>query len=551
MLSNALLDAVGVPIILCNSDGNVKKVNPAAKWSLNKMLGSTQLDTIMQIDPNFMSLRPLDNENRQIILKNLQFQVTVLKTEFAEEDCYLYLFPNSVATSEEFDTILDLIDDAIAITDKNGVIEKFNQSFYSLSGISLKGITGTYMCDRAGEVLYGEPVTLRVLREKKPMSMNMTYKNGTIITFTAIPQYDKSGEITRVVGTGRDVTKLIELEAKLREVEKVKDEYQRRLDEIGPYFGLNEVVLSSAKMEEIMRMAMKASRTDSPVFITGESGVGKEVIARFIHNNSPRKEKPFVAINCAAIPPDLLESEFFGYEEGAFTGAKKSGQRGLLDQAKGGTVFLDEIGEFPYKMQSKLLRVIQEQSYIRVGGSENIATDVRYIAATNLTKAELKDSSRFRQDLYYRLSVVPLHIPPLRERREDILPLIHHHLRQNNLKYNRNVSVTKPVIERLYKYNWPGNVRELKNLIERLVILAESDTVSEEDSLWIQQLGRDEQQGLDISITINKLVTLKKASETMEAILIKQALEEQGSVAKAAKILGVNPSTIHRMLHRN
>jgi transcriptional regulator with PAS, ATPase and Fis domain len=233
-----------------------------------------------------------------------------------------------------------------------------------------------------------------------------------------------------------------------------------------------------------------------------------------------------------------------------FTGAKKGGRKGLFYEATAGTLFLDEISEISLGMQSKLLRVIQEHEYTPVGSNKPIATDVRIIASTNLSQEELADGSRFRRDLFYRLSVIPIHIPPLRERREDILPLIRFFLRELNLKYDTNTRIANSLLPRLYNYDWPGNVRELKNVIERLIIVAGSDEVGEAEYDLINQMEMRKLPGKEEDISIARLLPLKQAMEKVEEILFKRAYQETGNIEKTAELLGINPSTIYRKMKK-
>ncbi|WP_219666709.1 sigma-54 interaction domain-containing protein, partial [Clostridioides difficile] len=302
-------------------------------------------------------------------------------------------------------------------------------------------------------------------------------------------------------------------------------------------------------MDNIKKVVKRAAASDSSIFINGESGVGKEIIARTIYKYSSRRDKPFIAINCGAIPNELLESEFFGYEEGSFTGAKKKGKKGLFEEANGGTIFLDEIGELPMQMQKKLLRVIQENTITRIGGSKPIKIDVRYISATNISHEDLRNNLKFRQDLYYRLSVIPVKIPPLRERKEDIVPLVNYFLKLYNEKYNREVEVSPKVIELLEEYSWPGNIRELKNIIERFVVLSAKNVIGEDEFNMLINLDMIDNETDDLSpIVVNGIMNLNDAYKIVDQIMISKAINKYGSITKAAEVIGIYPSTIHRKI---
>jgi len=293
-------------------------------------------------------------------------------------------------------------------------------------------------------------------------------------------------------------------------------------------------------MQEVFKTALKAAKTKATILLTGESGTGKELIAKAIHFESDRSKGPFIAINCAAIPENLLEAELFGYEKGAFTGALIS-KPGKFELANGGTIFLDEIGDLPLHLQAKLLRVIQDKTFERIGGTKSIKVDIRIIAATNKDLEEMVKDGSFREDLYFRLNVIPIYLPPLRERKEDIPLLIDHFLKKFNEEYGKNINITKEAMEKLVNYSWPGNVRELENTIERLVILAEGNEITLNDlPFYIRQED-------DTRITCVKLKeTLPSQLELIEKQAIKEALKASNyNQTKAAKMLGLTKRQIN------
>mgnify|MGYP001095777475 CR=1 FL=1 len=304
----------------------------------------------------------------------------------------------------------------------------------------------------------------------------------------------------------------------------------------------NEVIVVSEPMKKIMEIVRKIAKVNSTVLLLGESGVGKSFLARQIHAMSERASQPFVSLNCGSLPQHLIESELFGYEPGAFTGGKKGGKIGLFEAADNGTIFLDEIAELPYDMQSKLLDVLQENTIRRIGSVEAKKIDVRVIAATNKDLAALVKKRQFREDLYYRLNVIPLEIPPLKERKEDLPALIDHFLRKFNKKYNQSKELAAHVVQRMMQYDWPGNIRELENIIERMVV-TNSENVFE-------FLVKDGSFPLfeDQTVEVKGLVPLKKAKKIVERELILKAYEIYGSTYKAAKVLEVDQSTIVKKL---
>ncbi|MFH1057709.1 MAG: sigma 54-interacting transcriptional regulator, partial [Pseudomonadota bacterium] len=311
---------------------------------------------------------------------------------------------------------------------------------------------------------------------------------------------------------------------------KLKDQYARlKLEVAGRY----DIIGSSQAISEVMNLAQRVAAGNTTVLLQGENGTGKELLARYIHGQSPRKDGAFIAVNCAAIPLDLLESELFGYEKGAFTGAA-SRRKGHFEAAHNGTIFLDEVGDLSPATQVKLLRVIQEREFERVGGTATIKTDVRVIAATNRSLEELIDSSQFRQDLYYRLNVFPIHVPPLRERGTDILLLANHfaeRFSKDNHKAIRRIST--PAIDMLMSYHWPGNVRELENCIERAVLLSTDEVIHGHHLPPTLQTA-------EFSGTVHR-GTLDSTLENVERELIVEALKNaRGNKAKAARSLGIS-----------
>lgn len=312
-------------------------------------------------------------------------------------------------------------------------------------------------------------------------------------------------------------------------------------------YDISGMLIKDDSMVTVLKNATKISKTDITTLILGETGVGKEGIAKYIHYNSSRKDKAFITINCGAIPENLIESELFGYEPGAFTGANKGGKIGLFQLADGGAVFLDEVGELPLATQVKLLRVLQEKQIEKVGGTESIPVDIRIIAATNKDLKELINMKLFREDLYYRLSVFPIEIPPLRKRKEDILLLIEHFTECINKKYSSKCSFSEETLEYLYNYEWPGNVRELRNVIERQIIMNENAIVEERNLPEEISNTRVEQDYiLSISNYSIKGYSLKEIMDKVEMEIITDALTRYGNIKIAAKALKIDPSTLIR-----
>lgn len=454
------------------------------------------------------------------------------------------------ALNRELNAIIESSYDGIMVTDSKGIGLRINQALSRLTGLDEGHFVGQPIQNlfKSGIFQY-ESITISALKEGRRVTSLQKINTGKEVMVTGNPIFDAAGKVTHIVTNVRDVSELVQLQGQLRESQMKTARYQSELNQVLiERMQQDHVVAKSSAMLKALDLALRVARTDSSVLITGESGSGKEVIARIIHNNSSRREKgSFIKINCGAIPEALLESELFGYEGGAFTGALKDGKVGLFEAADKGTLLLDEIGEMPLNLQVKLLRVLQEQELYRIGGTKPIKLDIRFIAATNCNLMELISEGRFREDLFYRLNVVPINVPPLRERRSDILPLALSFLGKHNRKIGSNKQIEAAALNLLESYSWPGNVRELENVIERLMVLSNGELISQ--NLVETQLIKD-QVRQPVPININRLLPLREAQEMVERELIRLALEEYHTVRGAAKALGVAHSNIVRKTER-
>lgn len=544
----AIIDKIENPAILTDGLGIVLHTNSKAEHLLG-ILHLEGLSDITGLDRGFNKNECAEKEHIQRELScGIDIKADIFSLEAESKPAFLYLFEDRLFLSEKFRSIVNAIDEGVAIVDDKECVEYLNCALYRGYEESDFNVD-VYVGKNLREVIhsYGidyEALAPVVIENRDTKSKNIKYSNGIARTVTGTPLFDDEGNIDLVVLTLRDISSLMDMEMRLSESEKYKSKYLSQLEELNKYRNQNKLVFSSQVMEKLLNIAFKVSKTDSPVFITGESGVGKEEFAKYIHLNSLRKDMPFVAINCAAIPSELIESELFGYEKGAFTGAVSSGKKGLFDEGNGGTIFLDEIGEMPWHLQTKLLRVIQEGCFFRVGGKVPIKLNARYISATNLSSEDL--IKKCRQDLYYRLNTITLNIPPLRERREDIIPLVSHFLQLFNAKYGRNVRITRDVMRLFLEMKWPGNVRELKNTVERIIILSDKDFVDKEEFDEIMELGVPVYT--DVGIQIKELMPLSEAYQKIEQMLIEEAYSKYGTIAGAARALGITPSTIYRKM---
>ncbi|HET7615635.1 MAG TPA: sigma 54-interacting transcriptional regulator, partial [Bacillales bacterium] len=333
-----------------------------------------------------------------------------------------------------------------------------------------------------------------------------------------------------------------------RQTKEISRRYKQELDRLkkNETRSPKEIIYCSQKMEHILTQIEKLSGFSSTVLVQGESGVGKELIARAIHRKGDRAEKPFLSVNCGAIPENLLESELFGYTKGAFTGADAKGKSGYFQQADDGILFLDEIAEIPMQLQVKLLRVLQENEVVPVGSAKPIPIDVQIIAATNKDLEKLVENGAFREDLFYRIHVIPIHVPPLRERPEDVPLLGYHFLQQLNRRYDKNYHFSPDALNLLEVYSWPGNIRELQNLIERLFVTADDDVISAD---FVSQFLKFGKSGKTKPM-ITGIMPLKEAQDHVEEKLISLAMEKYKTTTKAAKALGISQSAVSRKYNK-
>ncbi len=446
---------------------------------------------------------------------------------------------------KQMDVIFESSYDGLYVTDGEANTLRVNSSWEKITGLRSADVVGRNMADLEKEGYFSRTATMLVLREKRPMTTQLTVPSGKKILASGNPVFDDDGNITMVVTNVRDFTDMRRLSHQLEETKKLAEQYQSEVEKLRvQLFEHEDIVGESKQMQEVLELAMRVARVDIPVLITGETGVGKEVVAKFIHQNSERVSSGrFLRVNCGAIPEPLLETELFGYEGGTFTGADRSGRSGLFEAAEGGTIVLDEIGELSLNLQVKLLRTLQDFEITRVGGRKPKKIDVRLISITNRKLEEMVEAGTFREDLYFRINVVPIHIPSLKDRPDDILHLIHFLLLKFNRKHRKKAHFSRDVIERLLSYDWPGNIRELSNIIERLVAVTPRDEIVSAD------LPDSLRQNPSV-FSIGRTLSLKDAVQQYEVSLMESAIDRYGSVQHAAYNLKVDPATIYRKLKK-
>lgn len=426
--------------------------------------------------------------------------------------------------------------DEIFVTDDKGIVVRVNSMCERHYQLSAKELVGKHVKELQKEGVFYPSATLEVIEKKRPVELVQTTKSGEYLHVRTRPVFDDEGNLRRVISYSRDLTELYQLRQKVEEMDNQLKTYKKELRETYEHEGL---IFKSIAMQKIIETIKKVSVVDSTVLVLGETGVGKSRLVRHLHEVSHRKNESFYEINCAALPTNLIESELFGYSGGSFTGANREGKKGLLESAHKGTLFLDEIGEMPLEIQAKLLQVLQEKTFRPIGGRELKKVDVRIVAATNRDLSTMVKQGTFRKDLYYRLNVIPISIPPLRERTEDILPLIYHYLQHFNKKYGRDVKLAPSTLQMFVGYPWEGNNREIENVIERIVITAD-DFVTVEDLPLSMQEATVEQSGQ----------SLYRMLEEVERNIILKAYKTYGSSYKVAEFLQISQSAATRKIKK-
>lgn len=438
--------------------------------------------------------------------------------------------------------ILDSISDAVFIDSNEGICLWCNSTCEDVYDVNMEDIQGRRVEDLEREGIFTPSVARRVIDEKRELTIIHENKKGIRLLTTGTPIFGDDGQLLMVITTSRDITQITE---KRRSDSKVVSPLiHMSEDDASPDTFGEGIVAQSKAMKNVMALTRRLAAVNSTVLITGESGVGKGLIAKTLHDEGSRWKNPFVTVNCGAIPENLIESELFGYVSGAFTGSRSEGKRGFFEAAQGGTIFLDEISELPLNLQVKLLQVIQERKITPVGAVDSIPIDVRIISATNRDLSKLVQEGKFREDLYYRLNVVPVEVPPLRERTADIVPLIRMNLSKCNRDLNQNKSISADAMSTLLKYPWPGNIRELQNIVERLVITTSGNMITDEDIfIFIKQAAEENTQNASDS-------SLTAALEAAEKDILSQALANYGSTRAIAKVLKISQPTVVRKLQK-
>lgn len=462
--------------------------------------------------------------------------------EEKEKDFLLQELKQYKEIYEESKLILDSTVDFISIADDKGVFLRISKGAEENFGVSDDEILGqsAYLLEKKG--IIDKSMTVVVIESKqKEFSIQRT-RTGKIFMVTGIPMFDEVGNLKKAINISRDITEVEKLNHRLKETEELLDWYREELHR-KQELQENFIIAENLVMKKVLNLIKQVSTVDATVLLQGETGVGKSLIAKTIHKMSHRREKPFIQLNCGAIAESLLESELFGYSEGAFTGALREGKKGFFEIANKGTLFLDEIAEIPLHLQVKLLHALEEQEIYKVGGSTPISIDIRILAATNKDLRQMVKEGKFREDLYYRLNILPVYIPPLRERVEDIPILTHFFLKKYNEKYCTNKKLTLEAHNILTKHSWQGNIRELENTIERLAITCDKDCI-ESDDIYHNLFNIKEESNIEV----RGIIPLKEATKEVERQLLLKAFEKYKTTRKISEILEVDQSTVAKKL---
>lgn len=441
------------------------------------------------------------------------------------------------------DALVDTTPIGYVITDSQGNVLRMNPAHKKITDYNLESMLGLNLGD-LDKVEETKSACMKVIRTKSPVIEEQYCVNGRSYMVYANPFFDDDNELKYVICTVLDATEIIITRQKLKENQQINESLNLRIKELETQLNQSNLVIHKSKcMNQILDICRRIANYNSTVLITGDSGTGKELIARYIYECSSRRNAPYIKVNCASIPDNLMESEFFGYESGSFTGAHTKGKKGLIELADHGTLLLDEVAELPLTLQSKFLRFLQEGEFYRIGGKTPIKTDVRIIAATNKNLEDLVETGKFREDLYYRLNILPIKVPSLSSRREDIPILIDYFVKNFNKQYGTNKHISNEVLNIMVQMEYKGNVRELNNTVERLLLLS-GDEIVLDDALKILPL---KQQN---SPLIHSAYSLKEIMEKYEKDILSQYLETYKTATRIAQILKTDQTTISRKLRK-
>jgi len=437
--------------------------------------------------------------------------------------------------NDELYDIFESSFDEIFVTDANGYVLVVNSECEKNYALKVEDFIGKHVKELQEMGIFYPSATLKVIESNQAIELVQKTNSGRYLHVRTRPVFTNDGQLKSVISYSRDLTDLMELKRKVEEMEEQLENYKKELNES---VDLEGIVTKSEAMKKVFSTIQRVASVNTTVLLLGETGVGKSRVAKLLHQLSTRKQQPYHELNCAALPEQLIESELFGYEGGTFTGAFREGKKGIIELSNEGTLFLDEIGELSLSAQSKLLHVLQDRTIRPVGSTRAVSIDVRIIAATNQNLEQMVEEGKFRRDLYYRLNVVPITIPPLRERKEDILPLVYQFLHHFNTVYERNVRLSPKALDAFLGQEWKGNVREVENIIERLVVTGE-------EMITLKDLPFAKEFAIDPPVH-----TLPEMIEHVEKEMVIKAFEQHRSSYKVAEQLGISQSQASRKIRK-
>lgn len=564
VLCQSIVDVSRNCVLAVDRHGSIFVANTIAGEKFGASIGTSLKDLIPNLMPP-VEKTLIDGERRvvpsmqvasgeyRITVNPLKLQdslvgVTLLleeSTEFENVARQMRFFQN---LTSELEAIINSSSDGLFVCDAEANVIRVNPASERIHKVSAKELIGKNMVDLIGEGFIDKSAAVEAIKKRETVSLLQEKDNRKIISI-GTPVFDNGGALISVVVSERDITEIDNLHRDLEEQGSLTDQLQSQLLEMQlADLKTHKIIARSPSMIKVLEKALKVSRAHSTVLITGESGVGKGLIANLIHKNSSRSQKPLIRINCGAIPESLIESELFGYEEGAFTGAKIGGKPGSLELADGGSLFLDEIGELPLSSQVKLLRFLEKGRLTRVGGTKVIDVNARILVATHRNLQDMVAKGTFRQDLYYRLSVIPLHVPALRVRKECISPLVRYYFDYFADLTQTRKRVSRTALDTLLSYSYPGNVRELMNICEHAIVMSDTEVIDRMD------LPRDVRHNTSDPSHLEdgwpKGLTLKQILENVERKVLRQTLAIHKNQAAVAAALGVSQPTIARRMKK-
>ena len=454
---------------------------------------------------------------------------------------------------EVLEMIINHTDLGILLVDSEGIVIWANDKYSQMTGFDITHYYGKHVDDisRQNDIIVENQTIFDQIKDAPRQVVTSEVhlmNNEDFIATTVTPLYFH-GKVRCYFYSLNNVSNSVRLQAELTQASNRSKALERQLNEmLAESLISNDIIISDQRMIQLYKMATRIASVSASVMILGESGAGKDVYAKYIHSISDRQDNPFVHVNLGAIPKDLFESELFGYEPGAFTGASRSGKTGLIELANGGTLFLDEVGELDFNIQAKLLLVLQDRTLRKIGGSRNIPVDIRVIAATNKNLEEMVANNEFRLDLYYRLNVITVSLPPLRERKSEIPLLANKFLETYNRKYNMNKTIDARAMAALVAYDYPGNIRQLNHMIESAVVISNGDLIKTEDFPAFAGLVSEKEED-KTSFSVNSF-NYKEAFTVFETSFIQRALEEYKTTTAAAQAMGIDVSTLSKKRKR-